>query len=160
MIEAYFDGCMEPVNPGGTGAYGVVILKDDQEIFRDSKIFKPVSGREKENSNNCAEYSGFEAILLFLLKEGFNKEEIIVRGDSRLVICQNWIACGYRKKWNIQGGYYEGIALRCRKLLKKFPKIKGEWIPREQNYIADELSKEELRKAGIIFRIQPEREAL
>jgi|SRR3972149_4791416 len=163
MIEAYFDGCCEPVNPGGTAAYGVVIFEvygsDDvrQIIFQTSKIFKPVKGHEKETSNNIAEYSGLEAILLFLLEERLNEEEIIVRGDSRLVICQNWITCGYRKKWKIERGLYVPIAYRCREILKRFPKIRGEWIPREKNSLADELSKAELRRAGVKFRIQPER---
>ena len=30
------------------------------------------------------------------------------------------------------------------------------WIPRDKNDIADELSKAELKKAGVEFRIQPE----
>jgi len=161
MIEAFFDGCCEPVNPGGTAAYGAIIFKTNKDgvfeaVFSESKIFKPINGHEKETSNNVAEYSGFEAILLHLLKQGWNEEKVIIRGDSRLVICQMFIACGYRKKWRILGGIYTPIALRCKELLKKFPRIKGEWIPREENNLADELSKAELKKAGIKFRIQPD----
>jgi ribonuclease HI len=47
------------------------------------------------------------------------------------------------------------LALQAQKLLEQFPKIQGEWIPRVKNSIADELSKAELIKAGISFRIQP-----
>jgi ribonuclease HI len=162
MIECFFDGCCEPINPGGTAAYGVVIFQEYGRpntrslIFNESKIFRPIKGREKETSNNVAEYSGFEAILRFLLENKLNEEAIIVHGDSRLVICQMFVACGYRKRWRILGGLYTPIALRCRELLKQFPRIKGEWIPREENNLADELSKAELHKAGVKFKIQPE----
>jgi ribonuclease HI len=161
MIEAFFDGCCEPVNPGGTASYGAIIFKEDKNgvheaVFSESKIFRPRKGHEKETSNNVAEYSGFEAILLYLLKNKLNEEAIIVHGDSRLVICQMFIACGYPKRWRIMRGIYTPIALRCKELLKKFPRIKGEWIPREENGMADALSKAELKKAGIKFRIQPE----
>jgi len=154
MIEAYFDGCCEPVNPGGTAAYGVVILKDGEEIWHTSKIFQPK--KRNETSNNIAEYSGFEAILLYLLQAGLNQEAIVIRGDSRLVICQMFISCGYLKKWRILGGLYAPIASRCKILLKQFPRIKGEWIPREKNELADRLSKAQLKGAGVKFRIQPE----
>ena len=47
------------------------------------------------------------------------------------------------------------LALQAQKLLEQFPKIQGEWIPRVKNSLADELSKAELIKAGITFRMQP-----
>lgn len=80
----------------------------------------------------------------------------MIRGDSKLVICQMFIACGYRRKWQMKKGYYLPIALKCKELIKQFPNITGEWIPREENNLADELSKAELKKVGVQFRIQPE----
>jgi hypothetical protein len=62
---------------------------------------------------------------------------------------------GFKKKCQIRGGHYAQIAFRCRELLKRFPRIRGEWIPREENTLADELSKSQLIKAGVEFRIQP-----
>ena len=62
MIEAYFDGCCEPINPGGTAAYGIVIFKDGQEIFEDSKEFPPT---HHKTSNNFAEYRGFKALAAY-----------------------------------------------------------------------------------------------
>jgi ribonuclease HI len=152
MIECYFDGAMEPRNPGGTGAYGAIIFKDGQEIFRASKMFEP-----KPNlSNNYAEYSGLLCILDYLIANDLTKSQIIVRGDSRLVLCQMFVTCGYRRKWKMNGGFYLPIALKCKDLLKQFPNIAGEWIRREENNLADELSKAALKKAGVKFRIQPE----
>jgi ribonuclease HI len=155
MIEAFFDGCCEPVNPGGTAAYGAVILKDGVRIWETSWIFRPVKGHEGATSNNVAEYSGFQSILIYLLDQGLNEEAIIVHGDSQLVIRQMFGGGGFKKKWQIHGGHYAQIAFRCRELLKRFPRIRGEWIPREENTLADELSKAQLIKAGVQFRIQP-----
>jgi len=148
MIEAYFDGACEPVNPGGTASYGAVILKDRQKIWEDSKIFVPQKGRERETSNNCAEYSGFKAILDYLITHDLTKSQIIVYGDSNLVIQQMF------GTWQIRFGYYVPIAQTCKAMLKQFPRMTGKWIPREKNSLADELSKRELINAGIEFRIQ------
>lgn len=160
MIQAFFDGCCEPINPGGTASYGAIIFKEGvtEAIWSESKIFMPGDGFQ--TSNNVAEYSGFQAILDNLLGMGLEKEQIIVRGDSRLVLCQMFEdaakKCGYRKKWRILGGQYESLARRCKKLLRQFSSIQGEWIPREENNLADALSKAELHKAGVKFKIQPE----
>ena len=58
--------------------------------------------------------------------------------------------------WRIKFGFYVPIAKTCKAMLKQFPHITGTWIPREKNSLADELSKAELKKAGVKFRIQPE----
>lgn len=156
MIEAYFDGACEPVNPGGYAAYGVVILKDKKEIYRTSEIFVPQKGREKETSNNVAEYSGFIKILEWLIENKLHKQKIIVRGDSMLVLCQMLMDDPtWHKRWKIKRGFYVPLAYKALELLQKFPNITGHWIPREENNLADELSKAELIKAGVTFRIQP-----
>lgn len=148
MIEAYFDGCCEPINPGGTAAYGAVVLIDGVKIWEDSRVFYPSDGR---TSNNIAEYSGFKAILEYLLSKGLNKQPIKICGDSKLVIQQMF------GTWRIKQGLYVGLALECRELLKRFPYIRGRWIPREENTVADELSKRKMLEAGVKFRIQPQR---
>ncbi len=147
MIEAYFDGCCEPVNPGGTAAYGAVIFINGVKVWQGSQIFLPASG---QTSNNIAEYSGFKAILEYLLTNGLNNEPIEIRGDSNLVIQQMF------GSWRIKQGIYVPLALECRSLLEKFSQIKGRWIPREENTFADELSKKRLLEAGVKFRIQPQ----
>lgn len=153
MIKAYFDGCCEPINPGGVAAYGVVIFKDDQRIWEDSRIFYPTKAK-RNTSNNLAEYRGFKAILDYLIENELNYENIEIFGDSNLVIQQMF------GNWQIRSGLYVPVALDCKKLLKKFPTIKGYWIPREKNSIADRLSKAKLIEAGVKFKIQPFEEEL
>jgi len=146
MIECFFDGCCEPINPGGTAAYGVVIYKNGEKIWEDSKIV----GSGKGISNNVAEYAGFKAILKYLLDHELNKSQIIAYGDSMMVVKQMAGA------WRIKAGAYVELALECQDMLRHFPYLVGKWIPREKNYLADELSKKVIKQAGVKFRIQPE----
>lgn len=153
MITLYFDGACEPVNPGGTASYGVVIMQGKKILYQSSKLFKPKKGKEKETSNNVAEYSGFTDALHWLRENNLNKKEIQVFGDSMLVINQMF------GDWKIRKGFYKPIAILAKEMISQsFPKITGSWIPREKNDIADELSKAELIKQGIEFRIQPKKE--
>ena len=130
-------------------AYGAVIIKDGQRVWSQSQIFFPMKGREKETSNNVAEYNGFLAVLLQLKGMDLQQEEIHVYGDSNLVIQQ------MSGNWKIKQGFYVPFALSARKLVHQFPRLKLHWIPREENSLADELSKAELIKNGVKFRIQP-----
>jgi len=150
MIRCYFDGCCEPVNPGGVAAYGAVVFQDEKRIWEKSQIYHPDKRDRNSTSNNLAEYSGFLAILEFLLARGWNEDPIEIYGDSQLVIKQ------MTGQWRIRQGVYVPIAIACRKLLPKFPQVRLRWLPREKNYIADELSKAKLLAAGVKFRIQKE----
>lgn len=156
QIECYFDGCCEPVNPGGTAAFGAVIMRKGERIWEWSEIFRPRYGHERKTSNNVAEYLGFIAILKYLKMMNLNTNLIRISGDSRLVIYQMFDPPGGGKRWWIKRGLYVPHARRALELLKKFPNATGRWIPRDENELADELSKRELKKAGVTFRLQPE----
>jgi ribonuclease HI len=102
-------------------------------------------------SNNVAEYSGFLAILEYLLSTDLDDQTINIHGDSKLVIEQ------MQGNWRMKKGFYIATAKKAKETLKRFRKKPTLiWIPREKNDIADELSKAELKKAGVEFRIQPE----
>jgi len=145
MITIFFDGACEPKNPGGTASYGFIIQKDGKELYREGKIVCSGAGA----SNNVAEYSGLINALRWLYSNKLQNEEILCHGDSMLVINQ------MGGSWQIKQGIYVEYAYKCKDALKYFPNIKFEWVPREQN-IADYISKNGLRDAGIKFRIQPE----
>lgn len=59
-------------------------------------------------------------------------------------------------KWKIKRGLYTEYALEAKRKLLQFKNMSGKWIPREQNQLADDLSKDHLRKAGVKFVIQPD----
>ena len=142
---AYFDGACEPVNPGGTASYGAVIYEDDEKIWECSEIY----GQGKLMSNNVAEYAGFIAVLEWFIEQELCDAEIVVKGDSMLVINQMFGA------WKIKNGLYAPLAKKASDLLARFTNIKGEWVARDRNEVADGLSKDALKKAGVKLRLQP-----
>lgn len=174
-FTAFFDGCCEPINPGGTAGYGAVIF--DRELHTQYRQrLAPYGGRafevsgmiaaEPTTSNNVAEYLAVNAIFDWLLSNGFHNQTAQIFGDSRLVICQlwGWPVIG-ASKWKIHGvdvekqktpGRYAPHAVEAREKVSRLPRCLGSWIPRDQNALADELSKAELKRAGVEFRIQPE----
>lgn len=144
MLEAYFDGCCEPKNPGGHAAWGAVLLRDGQEIWEGSGY----CGEGPAMSNNVAEYSGVGAVLKRLQEEN---EFCLIRGDSKLVIMQ------LQRKWKINGGLYTPYYNIARDLYEPIKERIGlRWIPRDENSICDVLSKGILHNLGIVFRLQPE----
>jgi ribonuclease HI len=143
-IIGYFDGACEPTNPGGVESYGAVIFENGEKIWEESGLVARNDRQEHETTNNVAEYCGLLAILEYLLEKGRNHERIEIRGDSKLVIHQMF------GKWKIREGVYVPYALEAKELLVlHFQFTTGRWIRREENSLADELSKRPLLQAGI-----------
>lgn len=128
---AFFDGSCEPCNPGGTVGYGAIILKDNKKIWQHSASL-PAS---PENSCNVAEYLGLITVLDWFIKNNLTHEQILIRGDSKLVIEQCF------GKWRIKKGLYFPFAVEAKLKLKQFSKLQGSWISRDYNTEADALSK-------------------
>lgn len=149
MIEIYFDGACEPINPGGTTSYGWIIKKDGKVIAKDAQIFGSGDGM----TNNVAEYTG----LIEAVKTVSNlnmKEKLRICGDSKIVcytIAKKW---GWNKKktaWDPHknASHLKSLLEKATDLLKNF-EYEIKWVPREKNRQADDLSKEPLIKVGII----------
>jgi ribonuclease HI len=141
LIEAWFDGACEPVNPGGTSSYGAVVMQDGTALWQHAAVH---SGPGPGSTNNVAEYAGLIAVLEYLIAGGFDGESITVRGDSKLVIEQ------MSGRWRIRDGGYVPLAMQARALLAQFRnRPMMVWVPREQNGIADQLSKAALAEVGV-----------
>lgn len=145
-VTAYFDGCFEAY-ASQTTSYGGVVYVDGIKVWQISNLVEFIPGREDHGSSNVGEYCGLVAILKYLLSEGLYKEDVTIYGDSMLVICQMF---GDKKKggnrWQIKSGFYVPYARQALILLRSFKTIQGQWIPREQNTVADKLSKAKLLK--------------
>lgn len=140
MIEIFTDGLAEPSNPG-IGAYGFVVYQDGKELVRAHGFDgDPVS-------NNHAEYAGLIAALNSV--KPFADDEIVVKSDSKMLVNQMAGAWKVSKKAynNPDEGSYVEKFLEARELARKFAKLRFEWIPREQNTEADELSRVAYREA-------------
>ena len=134
MIECYIDGACEPFNPGGTATYGIVIYQNDEKIKEISSIYA------RNSTNNVAEYAGLHNCLLALLSLNLQSEEIVILSDSQLLVQQ------MSGRWRAKNGAYLSVYKECKKLMPAFENIRFQWIPREQNFEADELS-----RAALIF---------
>ena len=131
MLEVFIDGACEPINPKGTASYGLIIKKDNKYILRGYHVI----GSGEGMSNNVAEYNGLLAFLRWYKSQNI-KDDIVVKGDSQLVIKQ------MSGDWKVNGGLYYPIYQQCKTLLQELNlTIHYEWIPREQNQEADDLSK-------------------
>ncbi len=134
MIQGYFDGACEPVNPGGTASWGFVVKEDGKTIFEGHGVVGSGDGM----TNNVAEYCGIIFLLKHLKSLGLEDKEICVFGDSNMVIQQisgNWKVRDNKEK------PYKKYAREALELAKQFKRVTYKWIPREQNEEADLLSK-------------------
>lgn len=155
-IEAWFDGAVEAVNPGGHATWGIAVNVLGKPVCRRSGYV----GFGPEMSSNVAEFAAFRAALEEVLRyEG----PILIRGDSQIVVnamngpLKNRQGTAKSGKRLLYVPYYH-VARDL--LVKHLARVRVEWIPREENAVADALSKNELRYRHVLLRIQPENRAM
>lgn len=155
MIVCYFDGACGPKNPNGNLGIGALVIETDRmpygnwnNVVSGKILFEHYSGHMlgssgfEVTSNNMAEYIALIAVLEFIDNSNFGSQEIIIRGDSMLVIRQ------MRDEWKIKSGIYCEYAKRSKEYLKRI-NAEFEWIPREYNQLADDLSNRFFTENGI-----------
>lgn len=146
MIKVFYDGCCEPRNPGGNAGFGAVIFDEEEKIHEISKYWEA----SPNNSNNVAEYLGLISAMEWLILNKKTKGKIQFFGDNMMSVNQ------MNGDWRAKKGMYKPHYEHARKLKEQFKNLKFQWIPREENGLADELSKGQLKKNGVVFKIQPE----
>ena len=122
----HFDGACLPVNPGGVATYGFAILTGREVIDKGYGV------ASENGTNNVAEYIGLIKGLERAIELGI--KEITIKGDSQLVINQ------MKGIYAVKSPRIYPLWKRAQELASKFRKIKFEWVSREDNKIADELS--------------------
>lgn len=130
----HFDGCCEPINPGGTAAYGWTIHSEPDGLIVDSG--SGVVGKGPGMTNNVAEWAALEAAVKAFVDAGL-EGDLTIWGDSNLVINQ------LTGRWQCKKEHLAQARDRVLALLRG-KEWKAAWIPREQNEEADALSKENL----------------
>lgn len=140
MIELFFDGACEPINPGGTASYGWLLKQDGQILKQGFGIV----GKGPGMTNNIAEYNGLIKGLEEFIKLNLN-EKLFIKGDSNMVINMVSGQWGWNKKKTKWEPHKKMPHLKklLDEALKLLNKIEHEikWVPREQNEEADLLSK-------------------
>jgi len=123
-VHVYIDGCSKG-NPG-ISACGVVFTDEKNQIFWQT------NRALGDMTNNEAEYSGLITALTLALEHGWKK--IRVFSDSQLMV--NQMTGVYRiKKKELQQ-----LAKQVAAQIKQLDEFSIEYIPREQNTIADKLA--------------------
>ena len=124
-MKGYFDGAARG-NPGPAGA-GALLIDDENNIVWEA------SRALGKKTNNEAEYSAL--ILLLKAAKERNITKLEVYGDSKVVICQ------VSKEWKINLPHLKALAEEVWEITKEM-KVSYNWIPREENTLADALSGE------------------
>jgi ribonuclease HI len=125
--HVYFDGACRG-NPGAA-AVGYVLVTGDG-------IAAEGGDRIGRATNNRAEYEALIRALEVAREFGF--EEVVVRGDSQLVVRQ------VRGEWNTNDPVLRERRVQVLELLEGFESWSIEHVPREINDRADELANEAL----------------
>jgi len=129
-IDAFFDGATLGRNPSNLLGIGT-------HIHINGKLHRECHSPVKEfGTNNSAEYLAVLDILDYL--EGEENSDIVFHGDSNLVIKQ------LSGQWRIKDGVYSKYAYEAIKKVSRLShrnKLTFNWIPRDDNKRADELSK-------------------
>ena len=148
-MQIYFDGACEPKNPGGHMGWGMAVVEAGAAIESESGY------REAgpTNSNNVAEYLGIcMALRRAIAAARAGEREIVIRGDSKLVIEQ------LNGRWKARDGHYMQAMREAKALLEELrqlcPAVAIEWLPGSENVHADAASRVELEKRGVPRRFR------
>ena len=129
MITVHFDGLCQPKNPGGVATYGFVVKKGAKLLHEGRGL--AANPYTPGATNNVAEYTGVMKAMEWLVAQGLEKEKAVVRGDSELVIRQ------LKGEYKVKAPHLAPLFARVRELSFRFPSLRFEWVPREQNKDAD-----------------------
>ena len=139
MIEVYFDGLCQPINPGGISCYAFIVKSDGRIVHSDYGVAaKPFS---EESTNNVAEYTALAKALQWLLANNFNSNKVEIKSDSQLVVKQ--LTGDYKVKARRILPLFKHVLF----LKTKFQDIQIKWIPRDMNREADTLTNKAYNKA-------------
>lgn len=136
-VEVHFDGACQPPRGGGVATYGFTI-RGAGFAFEESGLAVPPWSAHA--TNNVAEYTAVVRALEWLRGQRF-RGTVVARGDSQLVVRQ--MTGEYRVLSEHLKAYHDHL----QELRRQFAEVRFEWIPREENRRADELSKEALARA-------------
>ena len=127
MLLLQFDGGSTG-NPGEGGS-GCIIYEDGSTLVE-------LGVYHEKCTNNEAEYVGLIIGLHWLVDHGYTKHEVVVQGDSQLVIKQ------IKKEYAVKAANLKPFYQVVNDLIKQFTNIRLQHVYREYNTEADRLSNE------------------
>ena len=134
LMEIYFDGLCQPINPGGIACYAFVVKSDGKTIYSDYGLAtEPFS---RDSTNNVAEYTGLAKALEWLVENNLISDKVEINSDSQLIV--NHLRGLYKVKAKRIVPLYQKVLV----LKSKFHDLQIHWVPREENKEADMLTNE------------------
>ena len=127
----HFDGACQPPGSAGVAGWGFVVEGPGVRYEDHGLATRPYS---PHSTNNVAEYVGAICALEWLVRRGYGGE-VRLEGDSQLVVRQ--MTGEYQVRAEHLVPYHERLV----QLARSFRAVRFNWVPREQNRRADELSK-------------------
>lgn len=134
MILIHCDGAIKGGNPGGWGVGGYVVKVIDKETVKIEKGTIDL-GKAPYMTNNMAEYAAVLAALFRVKRMNLTDKPIVVKSDSMLVVQH------LSGRWNCNVPHLQALKAEIMEIVKSFKQIEFQWVPREQNTEADEVSK-------------------
>jgi ribonuclease HI len=139
LIEIYFDGLCQPINPGGIACYAFVVKSDGKTIYNDYGVVgEPFSN---DSTNNVAEYTALAKALEWLVANNLIADKVEIKSDSQLIV--NHLSGNYKVKAKRIIPLYHRVLL----LKSKFHDVQIKWVPREKNREADMLTNKAYNRA-------------
>jgi ribonuclease HI len=139
LIEVYFDGLCQPINPGGISCYAFLVKSGGRTIYSDYGI--AVEPFSQDSTNNVAEYTALVKALQWLLEKNLGSTKVEIKSDSQLIV--NQLTGDYKVKSKRIMSLYKQVLL----LKSKFQDIEIKWVPREKNRETDRLTNKAYNKA-------------
>lgn len=142
MIVGYFDGACEPFNPGGlsTGGWVVHPCEHVPQGLKGCKVYCVGDG----STNNVAEYQAAIDCLRDIYRTGW-RGAVKLYGDSQLVVRQ------FDGTYRCKAPLLVPLLTTLKKGASFFASVALEWVPREQNVEADEMSRIGFRQNAARF---------
>jgi ribonuclease HI len=136
-VTVHFDGACQPPKGPGIATFGYLIEGEGLYAEESGLAAPPYSER---STNNVAEYVAASRALEWLLAQKY-RGAVVMMGDSQLVIRQ--MTGEYEVRAEHLGPYHEWLG----QLAGQFSHVEWKWVPREENRVADALSKRALDDA-------------
>lgn len=111
---------------------GYYVLNEDGSVLQHNSLD---FGSAPNRSANHAEYGAVRSALHWLVRNNHCHHAVRVHSDSQVVMCQ------LDGTYNAHDPILRGMRDHVRTLASWFPRVSYHWIRREENQIADVLSK-------------------
>ncbi|MEJ8553297.1 ribonuclease HI family protein [Tepidibacter sp. Z1-5] len=150
MIKCNFDGaCNDNGNKEADTGLGYAIYDAKYNTY-----LKKVSLYGGEGTNNTAEYRALIECMKDLIRLGLKKEKVNVYGDSDLIIKQ------VTGQWKCKKEHLIPLRDEAVSIISGFDDLTIKWVPRNENAMADKLSKEGLNKKYDKTNIKSDKEMI